>query len=66
MAKVKNISPLGDLYVSAIDTVIAEGETIEVSDELAASLLEMPFNFESGDGKKTTQPVASTDIQEEK
>jgi hypothetical protein len=69
VAKIKNVSPLGDLYLPALGIDIKAGEVVEVPDELAASMLEQPFNWESGDSKKTTsnpEPVATTDIQEEK
>jgi hypothetical protein len=58
MAKIKNVSPLGDLYVPAIGIEIAFGETTEVPDELAASLLEQPANWVSGDSKETTTTPA--------
>jgi len=68
VAKIKNVSPLGDLYLPALDIDIKAGEVVEVPDELAASMLEQPFNWSAGDSTKTTsnpEPVATTDIQEE-
>tara|TARA_R110000868_G_scaffold361459_1_gene623426 strand:- start:290 stop:493 length:204 start_codon:yes stop_codon:yes gene_type:complete len=67
MAKIKNVCPLGDLYVPELGLEIKFGETVEVPDEMAARMLEAPFNWSSGDSKKTSpDPVKSTDIQEEK
>jgi hypothetical protein len=68
VAKVKNVSPFGDLYVPALGIEIKSGETVEVPDELAANMLEQPFNWSAGDSTKTTstpEPVATADIQEE-
>jgi hypothetical protein len=69
VAKIKNVSPFGDLYLPALDTVILAGETVEVPDDLAANLLEQTFHWSAGDSTKTTsnpEPVATADIQEEK
>ena len=67
MAKIKNVCPLGDLYVPELGIEIKFGETVEVPDEMAARMLEAPFNWSSGDSKKTSpDSVTSTDIQEEK
>lgn len=67
MAKIKNVCPLGDLYVPELGLEIKFDETVEVPDELAARMIEAPFNWSSGDSKKSSSdPVKSTDIQEEK
>lgn len=66
MAKIKNVSPFGDLYVPALGFEIKFGETVDVPDEIASSLLEQPFNWQAGDGKKQSEPVLATDTQEEK
>jgi len=59
MAKIKNVSPLGDLYVPSLGIEVAFGETTDVPDDAAASLLDQPFNWASGDSKtKTSAPVA--------
>lgn len=42
----RNISPLGDLYIPALGLDVAAGETFNVSDDVAESLLEQPTNFE--------------------
>lgn len=67
MAKIKNVCPLGDLYLPELDLEVKFGEVIEVPDEMAARMLEAPFNWASGDSKKPSpNPVATTDLQEEK
>lgn len=59
MAKIKNVSPIGDLFVPALGIDVALGETVDVPDELAASLLEQPANWVSGDSKKETSTPAT-------
>jgi hypothetical protein len=67
MAKIKNVSPFGDLHVPALGIDVLAGEVIEVPDEMADSFLEAPFNWVSGDSKKSSpDPVATTETQEEK
>ena len=67
MAKIKNVCPLGDLYVPELDLDIKFGEVVEVSDEMAARMLEAPSNWASGDSKKQTpNPVATADLNKEK
>jgi len=67
MAKIKNVSPFGDLYLPALDLNVKAGEVIDVPDELAANLLEQPFNWSAGESKKQSTPesVATTETQEE-
>ena len=61
MAKIKNISPLGDLIIPALDDLIVKaGESAEVSDEAAASLLQQPDNWIPAD-KSAASLVATTD-----
>jgi len=52
MAKVKNISTQGDLDVPVLNRVIAYGETVEVPDDIAASMLEQVGVWTSGDDSK--------------
>jgi hypothetical protein len=67
MAKIKNVCPLGDLYVPELGLEIKFGEVVDVPDELAARMLEAPFNWIAGDSKATSpDPVATAEIQEEK
>jgi hypothetical protein len=62
MAKIKNISSLGDLIIPALnDLVVKAGEVAEVSDEAAASLLQQTDNWESAD--KASAPAAKTAVQ---
>lgn len=62
MAKIKNISSLGDLIIPALnDLVVKAGEVAEVSDEAAASLLQQTNNWESAD--KASAPVAKPAVQ---
>ena len=60
MAKIKNVSPLGDLIIPALNNlVIRAGESADVSDEAAASLLAQPENWVAAD--KAAASIASTD-----
>jgi hypothetical protein len=60
MAKIKNISPLGDLIIPALgNLVVKAGESAEVSDEAAASLLEQAENWVA-DSSASTIPAPST------
>ena len=50
MAKIKNISPLGEVIIPALnDLVVGAGAIVDVSDEAAASLLAQPDNWEAAD-----------------
>lgn len=49
MAKVKNISPLGDVDVPALGLSVKAGATIDVADDIAASLLEQTINWAPAD-----------------
>jgi hypothetical protein len=68
MATIKNISPLGDLIIPALNNLIVKaGESVDVSDEAAASLLEQSGNWASSaapasapkDSTPTTSPADS-------
>lgn len=55
MAKIKNISPLGDLIIPVLNNLIVKaGETVDVSTEAAASLLEQPDNWVAADKAAAT------------
>ena len=61
MATVTNISPLGDLIIPALNNLIVKaGESVEVSDEAAASLLEQTSNWSASKAAPTAAPVDST------
>lgn len=49
MAKIKNISPLGDLDVPALGLTVKAGATVDVADDAAASLLEQKDNWAAAD-----------------
>lgn len=57
MAKFKNVSPLGDLYVPALGLEVASGEIIDVvDDEVAGHFRDQVETWKevSGDSKKST------------
>ena len=59
MAKITNISPLGDLIIPALDNLIVKaGESVDVSDEAAASLLEQTENWSSSTVAPAAAPVS--------
>ena len=61
MAKIKNISPLGEVIIPALnDLVVGAGAIVDVSDEAAASLLEQTGNWASSNAAPTAAPVDST------
>ena len=60
MAKIKNVSPIGDLIIPALNLVVKAGESADVSDDAAASLLAQPDNWAAAD-KAAASVVASTD-----
>ena len=61
MATITNISPLGDLIIPALNNLIVKaGESVDVSDEAAASLLEQTGNWASSKSAPTADPVDST------
>lgn len=43
--KIRNVSPLGDLFLPAIGRDVASDEVFEVTPEIGASLLEQPANW---------------------
>lgn len=64
MAKIKNISSLGDLDVPALGLSVKAGATIEVSDEAAASLLEQTINWVPADKAAASITPATPEIGE--
>ena len=61
MATITNISPLGDLIIPALNNLVVKaGESAEVSEEAAASLLEQTGNWASSNAAPTAAPVDST------
>lgn len=60
MAKVKNVSSLGDLNIPALGLDVLAGETIEVPDDVAALLLDQPSNWISGESNSSkSTPTAA-------
>ena len=58
MATITNISPLGDLIIPALNNLVVKaGESAEVSEEAAASLLEQTDNWASSKGAKVVVPA---------
>jgi len=64
MAKIKNVSPLGDLIIPSLDLEVKAGATIEVSDEAAASLLAQTDNWVAADKAAASVTPATTEIGE--
>ena len=61
MATITNISPLGDLIIPALSNLIVKaGESVDVSDEAAASLLEQSGNWASSKVAPASAPVDKT------
>lgn len=60
MAKIKNISPLGDVIIPALNLEVKAGASVDVSDDAAASLLAQPDNWVAAD-KAAASIVKSTD-----
>jgi hypothetical protein len=49
MAKIKNISTLGDLHIPSLGLDVKAGAIVDVSDEAAASLLAQTDNWTAAD-----------------
>lgn len=58
MAKVKNVSPLGDLWVPSLNKDVKAGASIDVSDDIAKDLLMQPDNWVAAD--KAAASVTTT------
>jgi hypothetical protein len=62
MPKIKNVSPLGDLIIPALnDLIVKAGESAEVSDEAAASLLQQTENWVSADKSSAASVTKSAE-----
>ena len=64
MAKIKNISPLGDLEIPSLGLVVKAGESVEVADEAAASLLAQTDVWAAAD--KAAASLATADDSADK
>lgn len=51
----KNINPLGDVFLPLLGRELARGETFEVSDEIGEKLLEQPDNYKQVQTKSKEQ-----------
>jgi hypothetical protein len=49
MAKIKNVSPLGDLVIPALGLTVPAGKSVDVDADAAASLLEQSENWAAAD-----------------
>lgn len=49
MPKIKNVCPLGELFIPSLNLTVRAGETVEVSEESAAALLQQPDNWAAAD-----------------
>ena len=58
MSKIKNVSPIGDLVIPALgNLVVKAGESVDVSDEAAASLLEQSENWVADSSAPVSAPT---------
>jgi hypothetical protein len=64
MPKIKNISPLGELYIPSLNLTVKAGESAEVSAEAAASLLEQTDNWAAADKAASLLSNAQSTIGE--
>lgn len=49
MAKIKNVSPLGDLAIPSLGLEVKAGATVEVAENVAADLLAQTDNWAAAD-----------------
>ena len=64
MAKIKNISALGELDIPSLGIVVAAGATFDVPEDVAAELLLQTENFAPAD-KAAAKAVETSDKIEE-
>lgn len=64
MAKIQNISSLGDLDIPSLGLSVKAGECIEVNDEAGASLLEQTINWAPADQAAASITPAPSEIGE--
>ena len=51
--RIRNLNPIGEVEVPSLGRVVAAGETVEVSDEVGAALLDQPMNWAPADPAPT-------------
>jgi hypothetical protein len=61
MAKIKNVSPLGDLYIPALNATVKAGAILEVAADAASSLLEQKENWVAADQAAASVAPTPTD-----
>lgn len=61
--KIRNVSPYGDLDVPLLGVIVLAGETVDVTDENAAVLLEQVENWTLAGG--VTASAGPVDVAEE-
>ena len=59
MAKIKNVSALGDLIVPSLGLEVKAGAVIDVADDAAALLLAQPDNWAAADKAAVSVSPAS-------
>lgn len=59
MAKIKNVSPLGDLIVPSLGLEVKAGAIVDVAEDAAASLLAQPDNWAAADKAAVSVSPAS-------
>lgn len=60
MAKIKNVSPLGDLLIPALNITVKAGATVDVAEDAAASLLEQTENWAAADAAAASVTPSTT------
>ena len=65
MAKIKNISPLGDLFIPSLNLEVKAGATVDVSDEAAATLLAQTDNWTAADKAAASVTPSTPDVPAE-
>lgn len=65
MPKITNVSPFGDLDVPLLGLIVAAGETVDVTDEQAAVLLDQPFHWACADDAPADETPAAEDFTSE-
>lgn len=65
MAKIKNISPLGDLYIPSLGLEVKAGATVDVADDAAALLLAQADNWTAADKAAVSVTPSMPDVPAE-
>ncbi len=65
MAKIKNISPLGDLYIPSLGLEVKAGATVDVADDAAELLLAQTDNWTAADKAAVSVTPSTPDVPAE-